>query len=128
MSLEEVNSANAPLAVGPYSQAVKANGFLFCSGQIGVNPKTKELVGKTIEEETKQVMENLGAVLKSANVDFSNVVRSDIFITDMNNYTKVNEVYATYFTHKPLPARQTVEVVKLPRNAHVEISLIASIA
>lgn len=125
--MEEVKSENVPTAAGPYSQAVKAGGFVFCSGQIGLDPKTNQFVEGGVEEQTEQVLKNLAEVLKAAGAEFKNVVRCDIFLTDINDFVKVNEIYAKYFSTDPRPARQTVEVSNLPKGAKVEISCIAQI-
>jgi len=113
----------APAALGPYSQAIEANGFVFCSGQIAVDPKTGEMKAG-IEEQTKRVLKNLTNVLKAAGLTLSDVVRTDVFLADMNDFTKMNEIYGTFFKSEP-PARQTLEVSRLPREALVEISCIA---
>ena len=115
----------APAPIGPYNQAVLVGNTLYTSGQIALNPSTMELVLDTIEIETSQVMNNMKAVLEAADMDFSNVVKSTIFIADMNDFSKINTVYASYFDEKTAPARETVQVVKLPRNVNVEISMIA---
>ena len=125
-SFEMIHSAGAPAALGPYSQAVRAAGLLFVSGQLGLDPQTGELVSDEIRQQTIRVMDNLKAVLAAANLDFSNVVRADIFITSMKDFPLVNEIYASYFPGEYRCARQTVEVSALPRGAKVEISLIAA--
>jgi len=119
-----VNSQNAPSPIGPYSQAVKANGMLFISGQIAINPSTGEMVTTDIVAETKQVMNNLNAILSAAGMNFTNVVKSTIFVKDLNNFATVNKVYGEYFSSEA-PARETVEVSRLPKDANVEISCIA---
>ena len=119
-----INTSNAPAPIGPYSQAVSANGFLFVSGQIPSNPATGEIVSEDIKAEAKQVMENIKAILTEAGLNFSNVVKTSIFLTDMGNFTQVNEVYGTYFVDQ-FPARETVQVAALPKNVNVEISVIA---
>lgn len=119
-----INTSNAPAPIGPYNQAIKVGNTLYTSGQIAINPSTNELVMDTIENETKMVMENLKAVLKAADMDFSNVIKCSIFISDMNNFGKINEVYGSYFS-SDFPARETVEVACLPKNVNVEISAIA---
>ena len=121
---EIIKSPNAPKAIGPYSQAVKVGNTLYCSGQIAIDPETGELVNESIEVETKQVLENLGAVLKEAGMDFSDVVRATVFMSDIENYSKINSLYAQYFKDKP-PARAAVEVANLPKYVNVEISCIA---
>ena len=115
---------DAPAPVGPYSQAVLINGFLYCSGQIPLDAATGEILKGSIEEQTKKVMENVGAVLEAAGLNFSNVIKTAIFIKDMGNFSQVNEVYATYFSHEP-PARSCVEVSELPKSVDVEIEVIA---
>lgn len=115
----------APAPIGPYNQAIVVGNTLFTSGQIALDPKSMNLMLETIEIETTQVMNNLNAVLEAAEMDFSNVVKSTIFLSDMNDFARVNEVYASYFEEAVAPARETVQVAKLPRNVNVEISLIA---
>lgn len=121
---EIISTMNAPGAIGPYSQAIKINGMLFTSGQIAINPATNELVLTDIPAETKQVMANLKAVLTAAEMDFSHVVKTSIFLSSMGDFATVNEIYATYFQADP-PARETVEVAQLPKGVNVEISMIA---
>ena len=115
----------APAPIGPYNQAVLAGNTLYTSGQIAINPDTKELVLETIEIETKQVMENMKAVLEAAGMTFENVVKSTIFIMNMNDFGKINSVYEMYFNEKNAPARETVQVACLPKNVNIEISMIA---
>jgi 2-iminobutanoate/2-iminopropanoate deaminase len=115
----------APAPIGPYNQAVLVDNTLYTSGQIALNPATMELVLDTIEIETTQVMENMKAVLEAANMTFADVVKASIFISDMNDFAKINAVYGSYFDEKTAPARETVQVAKLPRNVNVEISMIA---
>ena len=119
-----ISTKNAPEAIGPYSQAILSNNTLYCSGQIAINPTTGNLVMDNITAETNQVMQNILAVLTSADMDFSNVVKCSIFMKDMNDYTAINEVYAKSFGENP-PAREAVEVSVLPKNVNVEISVIA---
>lgn len=119
-------STDAPKAIGPYSQAVFAGNMIFLSGQIGLDPVTGKLVEGGIETETEQVMKNLGAVLKASNSDFDRVVKSTIFLADINDFPKVNEIYGRYFT-APFPARSTVQVARLPRDAKVEVEVIAMV-
>ncbi len=116
-------SKEAPAAIGPYSQAVEFGDFVFLSGQIGVDPLSGELA-KGIDKQTKQVFKNLNAVLKASGLSLINVVRADVFLADMNDFQKMNEIYGTFFKKDP-PARQTVQVAALPRAALVEISCIA---
>ena len=125
MDKQIVNTLNAPAPIGPYSQAVKAGGMLFISGQIALNPLTAELKIGSISEETGQVMHNLKAILESAGLDFSNVVKTTIFLSDMNLFANVNEVYGQFFDAN-YPARETIAVKGLPKNVNVEISMIAS--
>ena len=115
----------APAPIGPYNQAVLVGNTLYTSGQIALNPETMELVIETIEVETKQVMENMQAVLHAAGMTFENVVKTTIFIMDMNDFGKINTVYGSYFNEKTAPARETVQVALLPKNVNVEISMIA---
>ncbi|WP_417356271.1 RidA family protein [Flavobacterium sp.] len=115
----------APAPIGPYNQAVLSGDTLYTSGQIAINPANGELVLDDIETETKQVMENMKAVLEAADMTFSDVVKSTIFISDMNNFGKINGVYSAYFDEKTAPARETVQVACLPKNVNVEISMIA---
>ncbi len=122
-----INSENAPAPVGAYNQAVLSGNMLFISGQIPINPKTNELVLSDIKSETKQVMDNLKAILNQANMTFENVIKSTIFITDINNFSEINEVYASYFNEETAPAREMVEVSNLPKFVNVEISMIASL-
>jgi len=120
-----IKTENAPLPIGPYNQAVLKNDTLYASGQIAIDPKTNTLISGDIKAETKQVMENLAAVLKAANMDFSQVVKCSIFISDMNDFAAINEIYGGYFDNDTAPARETVQVSVLPKNVNVEISLIA---
>jgi len=124
MSKKVISTKKAPAAIGPYSQAILSNNTLYCSGQIAVNPENGELLTNNITEETHQVMKNISEVLKAADMNFTNVVKCSIFMTDMNQYTEINEVYASYFSEYP-PAREAVEVSVLPKNVNVEISVIA---
>jgi 2-iminobutanoate/2-iminopropanoate deaminase len=124
MSKTIINTANAPAPIGPYSQAVSANGMLFVSGQIPIIPETGEMEEGGIEAETAQVMKNLGAILAEAGIDFTHVVKTSIFVADMNDFAALNEVYGQSFLENP-PARETVAVRTLPKNVNVEISCIA---
>jgi 2-iminobutanoate/2-iminopropanoate deaminase len=126
MSKQIIQTDKVPAPIGPYSQAVIANGFLFASGQIAFNPATGEIVLDTIQAETKQVMENIKAILEEAKLSFSHVVKTTIFLSDMQLFAAVNEVYGSYFTGN-FPARETVAVKTLPRNVNVEISITAVI-
>lgn len=114
----------APNPVGPYSQAVEAGGFLFCSGQIAINPETNQVFTGPIEEQAKQVLENIRAVLDKAGMTFQNVVKTTIYLINMNDFAIVNEVYARYFSEAP-PARSTIAVSALPKGVHVEIEVLA---
>ena len=115
----------APAPIGPYNQAVLVGNTLYTSGQIALHPETMELVLDNIEVETKQVMENMKAVLEAAEMTFDNVVKTTIFIMDMNDFGRINAVYGTYFDEKTAPARETVQVAGLPKGVNVEISMIA---
>lgn len=126
MSKQIINTTNAPAAIGPYSQAVKSGNLLFVSGQIPIDPATGNLVSGSIEEETHRIMKNLQAILTEAGGDFSNVLKATIFIKNMGDFGKINEVYASYFADN-YPARETVEVARLPKDVNVEISVIASL-
>ena len=121
-----INSKNAPSPIGPYSQAVLSGNTLFASGQIAINPKTGELNMDSIEVETEQVMQNIEAVLQEANMTFENIVKCSIFLSNMDSFSRVNEVYGKYFPTNP-PARETVEVSCLPKSVNVEISFISLI-
>jgi 2-iminobutanoate/2-iminopropanoate deaminase len=121
---EAVSSAGAPKAIGPYSQAVRAGGLLFVSGQIPLDPSTGEMVQGDIAAQTRRVLENLGAILREAGTSFDHVVRTTVYLADMNDFAAMNEVYATYFS-SPAPARATVQAARLPKDARVEIDLIA---
>ena len=119
-----ISTLNAPEAIGPYSQAILQNNTLYCSGQIAINPRSNELIIDNIVDETHQVMKNIHEILKEANMDFKNIVKCTIFLKNMNDYIKVNEVYSTYFISQP-PAREAVQVSVLPKNVNIEISAIA---
>lgn len=114
----------APAPVGPYSQAVKCNGFLFCSGQIPINPKTNEVLKGSITEQAELVMKNIEAVLMAAGLNFSDIVKTTIYLTNMNDFAQVNEVYGKYFKSNP-PARSTIAVAALPKAVNVEIEVLA---
>lgn len=124
MTLKTVETKDAPAAIGPYSQAVIHGGLVYCSGQIPINPANGELVEGSIEDQTHRVMLNLQAVLKAASSGWSGVIRTTIYLQNLENFAKVNEVYASYLS-KPYPARATVQVAKLPRGVAVEIDAIA---
>jgi len=115
----------APAPIGPYSQAVSAGNMLYTSGQIALHPETGELITSDIEAETKQVMENMKAVLDAAGTNFGNVIKATIFISNMDDFARINTVYGSYFDEANAPARETVQVAKLPKNVNVEISMIA---
>jgi 2-iminobutanoate/2-iminopropanoate deaminase len=119
-----INTSNVPAAIGPYSQAVFANDTLYCSGQIALDPLSGELVLSSIEEETEQVMKNIESVLTAAKMKFEHVVKCSIFMSSMEHYDEINEVYARYFTNNP-PAREAVAVKTLPKSVNVEISVVA---
>lgn len=120
-----IKTKNAPEPIGPYNQAIRTGNTLYVSGQIALDPVSGELIKGGVEDETKQVMENLKAVLEAAEMNFSNVVKSSIFISNMDNFGKINAVYAQYFDEETAPARETVEVANLPKFVNVEISMIA---
>jgi 2-iminobutanoate/2-iminopropanoate deaminase len=120
-----ITTSKAPAPIGPYNQAILSGNTLYTSGQIAIHPTTGILVLDSIEEETKQVMENMKAVLEAAEMTFENVVKTAIFIADMNNFSKINAVYSNYFNDETAPARETVEVANLPKFVNVEISMIA---
>ena len=122
--IETVTTDKAPGAIGPYSQAVKAGGMVFCSGQIPIDPSTGEFVSDAVSEQTDQVLKNLGEVLTAAGTGLSNVVKTTVFLTDMNDFAEMNEIYARYFGENK-PARATVQAAGLPRGARVEIDCIA---
>jgi 2-iminobutanoate/2-iminopropanoate deaminase len=121
-----VLSDRGPKPIGPYSQAVKSNGFVFISGQVALDPKTNDFVGADVRQQTERVLENLKAILEASGVTLSHVVKTTVFLKDMNDFAAMNEVYARYFTAAP-PARSTVQAARLPKDALVEIDLIASL-
>ena len=125
-NLIEVMSQDAPEALGPYSQAIIFQNLIFCSGQIAIDPLSGNLVSDNIEEQVEQVLKNLKAVLKASGADMSTVLKTEIFLTNMNDFSIVNNIYAKFFTTDPKPARQTVAVSALPKNAKIEISCIAA--
>jgi len=120
-----VSTSDAPAAVGPYSQAIRSGNLLFCAGQIPLDPRTGQLVTGDIATQTRRVLDNISALLKAAHLTFGHVVKTTIFLTDMNDFQTVNEIYATYFREQP-PARSTVAVAALPKGAQVEIEVIAA--
>jgi 2-iminobutanoate/2-iminopropanoate deaminase len=125
MNKEVIKTDNAPAPIGPYNQAIRAGNLLFISGQIALDPATNELISGSVEEETHRVMKNLDAILKTAGLSFTNVVKTTIFLSDMSLFPTVNEIYGSYFT-SDYPARETVAVKGLPKSVNVEISMIAS--
>ena len=120
-----INTNKAPLPVGPYNQAVLVDKTLYISGQVALNPENNELIQGSIKDETHQIMKNIKSILNEAGLDFKNVVRSKIYLTDMNNFSKVNQVYGSYFEKSHEPARTTLEVSGLPLGVDVEIDMIA---
>ena len=123
---QSVSTDQAPAAIGPYSQAVKSGDFLFLSGQIPLDPATGQIVSGGIEPQTRQVFANIGAILQAAGLSFDAVVSATVYVADMNDFAKVNEIYATYFS-APAPARATVQVARLPKDSLVEIQVVASL-
>ena len=122
--IDKIATERAPKAIGPYSQAVRANGFLFVSGQIALDPKTQQVVGTTASVQTERVLENVKGILEAAGSALDRVVKATVFLADMNDFAAMNEVYTRYFQSDP-PARSTIEASKLPRNVRVEIEVIA---
>jgi 2-iminobutanoate/2-iminopropanoate deaminase len=127
MKKQKIQTQNAPAAIGPYSQAIKAGDLLFVSGQIPLDAATGELIRSGVADETKKVLDNLKAILEAAGGGLGDVVKTTIFLKDMNNFGVVNEVYGTYFP-QPFPARATVEVARLPRDVNVEIEAVAKLS
>lgn len=125
MKLERIESPQAPAAIGPYSQAVRAGNFLFLSGQIPLDPASGQIVGADVTAQATRVLENIKAILAAAGAGFDRVVRSEVYLKDLNDFAKMNEVYSKYFAGPVLPARQTFQVAKLPKDALVEIVCIA---
>jgi 2-iminobutanoate/2-iminopropanoate deaminase len=125
--MQIINTPNAPAPIGPYNQAIIHNGIMYMSGQIALHPQTGHLVNADIKHETKQVMDNIAAILKEANTNFDNVIKTTIFITDMKQFAEINEVYGSYF-NQHYPARETVQVSALPKFVNVEISMIVKVA
>jgi 2-iminobutanoate/2-iminopropanoate deaminase len=123
---EIVTTDRGPKPIGPYSQAVKANGFLFLSGQVALDPKTGEISGSDIRQQTERVLENVKGILEAAGSNLHHVVKTSVFLKDMNEFPAMNEVYGRYFTAAP-PARSTVQVARLPKDAFVEIEVIAAV-
>ena len=126
MTKQIINTPNAPAPIGPYNQAIKTGNLLFVSGQVGFKPGTNDLANTDIIEETHQVMQHLKSILAEAEMDFSNIVKTTIFLSDMSLFSQVNEIYAKYFDGE-FPARETIAVKGLPKNANVEISVIAAV-
>ena len=124
---DAISTDKAPSAIGPYSQAIRAGGFLFISGQVPFDPATMELVDGDIQAQTRRVMENLGAILDAAGASFDHVVKTTIFLKDMNDFAAMNEVYGSYFSD-PAPARATVQAARLPKDVSVEIELVAHLS
>lgn len=123
---DAISTPSAPAAIGPYSQAIKAGNLLFLSGQIPLDPASGNLVEGDVEAQTRQVFTNIGAILKAAGTSFDEVVSATVYLADMNDFGKVNEIYATYFS-SPAPARATVQVARLPKDCRVEIQVIATV-
>ena len=124
---QPVSTDQAPKAIGPYSQAIRAGQLLFLSGQVGFDPATGQLVPGGISEQTHRVLQNIGAILSAAGLSFDHVVKTTVFLADMNDFVAMNEIYASYFK-SPAPARSTVQAARLPRDAKVEIEVIAHLA
>lgn len=124
MERQVIHSDNAPKAIGPYSQAIRAGDFVFCSGQLGLDPSTGNLVSGGVEAETRRALQNLSAVLQAAGTSLERVVKTTVFLLDMNDFAKMNAVYTEFFPTNP-PARSTIQVARLPRDGHVEIEAIA---
>ena len=125
MKKKIINTKNAPAPIGPYNQAVKINNMLFVSGQVAINPNNNELIQSSISDETEQVMKNLSAILEEADMDFRNVIKTTIFLSDMSYFNEVNNIYGSYLKKGQEPARETVAVKTLPKEVNVEISMIA---
>jgi 2-iminobutanoate/2-iminopropanoate deaminase len=121
---ETISTKDAPQAIGPYSQAIRANGFIFTAGQVAIDPATQQLTGSDVAAQTERVLKNLSAILKAAGSGLEKVVRSTVFLKDMNDFAAMNQVYARYFDANP-PARSTVQVARLPKDALVEIDVVA---
>ena len=125
MKKKIINTKNAPAPIGPYNQAIKIDNMLFISGQVAINPKNNELIQSSISDETDQVMKNLSAILEEADMDFRNVVKTTIFLSNMSYFNEVNNIYGSYLKKGQEPARETVAVKTLPKEVNVEISIIA---
>lgn len=128
MSKQIINTPNAPAPVGAYNQATLHKGVLYVSGQIALDPNTGELLTADIETETRRVLDNLGAILEAAGTNFGNILKCSVFVSDMENFGKINTVYGTYFEEATAPARALVEVANLPKYVNVEISCIAAVS
>lgn len=126
MNKKIIKSENAPKPIGAYNQAVESNGIIYFSGMIAFEPKTMELITENIEAETKQVMENIRAILKEAKLHFNNILKCSIYLKNMDDFASVNEIYGSYFVSETAPARECIEVCKLPRNVNIEISVVAA--
>jgi 2-iminobutanoate/2-iminopropanoate deaminase len=126
MKNETISTEKAPGAIGPYSQAIKTGNMIFCSGQIPIDPATGEFVSQRVAEQTEQVLKNLNAVLEAAGTDLNSVIKTTVFLADMNDFAEMNEVYARFFSENK-PARATVQAARLPRDAKVEIDCIAAV-
>ncbi|RLD20283.1 MAG: RidA family protein [Bacteroidetes bacterium] len=122
-----LNTDQAPAPVGPYNQSISANGTLYVSGQVAIDPTTGDMLQESIEVETKQVMRNIGAILKTAGLSYEDILMCNVFVTDMNNYGRINTIYAEFFNSETAPARALVEVSRLPKDANVEISVTATL-
>lgn len=122
-----ITTEKAPAPIGPYNQAILTGNMLYTSGQIAINPKTNSLVLDSIEKETHQVMQNIQAILEAANMTFDNVIKTSIFISNMDDFSEINEAYGSYFDEANAPARETVQVARLPKDVNVEISVIATL-
>lgn len=126
MKKDVISTTKAPAAIGPYSQAIKTGNFLFASGQIPINPSSNKIIEGSIEEQTKQVMENIKGILESVGASMEDIVKTTLFITDIEEFSRINEIYSNYFKTFP-PARSCVEVSALPKNAKIEIEFVATI-
>mgnify|MGYP003665331018 CR=1 FL=1 len=122
-----ITTQKAPAPIGPYNQAVLSGNMLYTSGQIAINPETGALILETIQDETHQVMQNIKSILEAANMTFDNVIKTSIFISDMNDFSEINTIYGSYFNEATAPARETVQVARLPKDVNVEISVVAAL-
>lgn len=121
--MKKVETPKAPKAIGPYSQAVESNGFVFCSGQIAIDPQTNEFIGRDIDQQTKRVIENLKIVLEGAGSSLAKAVKVNVFMTDLSEFPRMNEIFSSYFSHKP--ARATIQAAGLPKGARIEMDVVA---